>query len=115
MTDPIDHLTLAQAAALYRVTISTLRAEAARGRLVIFRLGRSDYTTRSDLAEMIRRCREDDPRRACTSTAPGEPGASETVAMSSAQAALQMTVEALRNGSLTTSARSTDPSHPRAR
>ena len=61
---------LADACALFpqaRLTVSTLRAEAARGRLKIFRLGRRDYTTRRDMQEMIARCRDEDYRHDSTS------------------------------------------------
>ena len=63
MEEPI---TLVEACKLYprsRLTVSTLRAEAARRRLEIFRLGKRDYTTQQAMAEMVRRCREEDYRR----------------------------------------------------
>jgi hypothetical protein len=69
-----DPLPLADACALYpqsRLTVSTLRAEAARGRLKVFRIGRRDYTTRRDVQEMFTRCRDADPRRAYISTRQG--------------------------------------------
>ena len=46
-----DLLTLKEAAARSGLTVSTLRAEAARGRLDLFRIGKRDYTTPADLAE----------------------------------------------------------------
>jgi hypothetical protein len=100
MTDSLDErpLTLKEAADLYRLKISTLRAEAARGRLDIFRLGKRDYTTLESLRSMVRRCQEDDPRRASPSTAPEGPGLSETARATSARAALNQTVLVLRNG-----------------
>jgi hypothetical protein len=100
-------LTLKEAGARYGFTISTLRAEAGRGRLVVFRIGKRDYTTADDVQEMIRRCREDDPRRASTSTGTVDNGLSETVRTESARAALSQTVEALKRNSLNISAKST--------
>jgi hypothetical protein len=100
MTDSLDErpLTLREAADLYRLKISTLRAEAARGRLDIFRLGKRDYTTLESLRIMVRKCRDADPRRASISTAPEQPGLSETARASCARDALNQTVLALRNG-----------------
>jgi hypothetical protein len=40
-----------------RFKLATLRAEAARDRLKVFRVGRRDYTTLADIKEMIRLCR----------------------------------------------------------
>jgi len=112
MTDPIDPpLTLPEAAALYRLKVATLRAEAARGRLAVFRIGRRDYTTANAMQLMIKRCQDADPRHDCISTAPEDRGRSETERASSAQAALKMTIEALKNGSTNTSGRNTDQSH----
>ena len=91
-------LTLQEAADLYRLKISTLRAEASRGRLDIFRLGRRDYTTLESLKTMVRKCQEDARRRASTSTPDENNGLSETEQASSARAALSMSVQALRCG-----------------
>jgi hypothetical protein len=116
MTDtPIDLLTLRQAAELYGLKVATLRAEAARGRLAVFRMGKSDYTSHAAMQLMVKRCQDADPRHACISTGPGAPGASETERMSSARAALRQTIEGLKKGSPNTSARSTDQSLPRVR
>ena len=41
-----------------RFKLATLRAEATRERLKVFRVGRRDYTTLADVKEMIRRCRD---------------------------------------------------------
>jgi hypothetical protein len=75
-----------------RFTLSTLRVEAGRGRLRVFRLGRRDYTTPSDVREMIRQCRDADPRRASFSTRKDANGSSKTVAPESALAALRQSV-----------------------
>jgi hypothetical protein len=86
-----DPLPLADACALYpqsRLTVSTLRAEAARGRLKVFRIGRRDYTTRRDMKEMFARCRAEDYRRASTSTKAVNNGPSSTDRVLSARNAL---------------------------
>jgi hypothetical protein len=81
-----------------RFTLSTLRAEAARGHLEVFRVGRADYTTPRALRQMIRRCRDADPRRASTSIRQDANGSSRTEATASALAALRQSVGA-RKGS----------------
>ncbi len=66
-----EPITLAGACQLFpraKLTVSTLRAEAARGRLEIFRLGRRDYTTPAAMERMVQRCRES--RRVSISTPP---------------------------------------------
>ena len=98
MTNEDEPITLAEACGLYprsKLTVSTLRSEAGRGRLEIFRLGRRDCTTPLAMREMVRRCREDDPRRDCTSTRQDGNGSSATDSVSSARAALNQTVTAL--------------------
>jgi hypothetical protein len=100
-------LTLQEAADLYRLKISTLRAEASRGRLDVFRIGRRDYTTLEALKTMVRKCQEDALRRASTSTRDADNGLSETDRASSAQAALSMSVQALRSGLPSISGRNT--------
>ena len=109
MTDGLDErpLTLREAADLYRLKISTLRAEAARGRLDIFRLGRRDYTTLESLRKMVRLCQESARHRASTSTADASNGLSETERASSARAALNQTVVALKGGLPNISGRNT--------
>jgi hypothetical protein len=89
-------LTLKEAAAAYDYTVSTLRAEAGRGRLRIFRIGRRDYTMPGDVEEMIRLCRAEDHRHACTSTKQEASGLFETERRASAQAALSLTMQELK-------------------
>jgi hypothetical protein len=91
--DDDEPLPLADACKIYpqaRLTVSTLRAEAARGRLKVFRLGRRDYTTRRDMLEMITKCRAEDYRRDFTSIKVVNNGRSSTERVSSARAALMM-------------------------
>jgi hypothetical protein len=109
MTDD-DPIPLREACALWpeaKLTLSTLRAEAARGRLDIFRMGKRDYTTPKSMREMVQRCREEDRRHGFTSTHNAINGSSETVRVTSAQAALNQTVTALKAGLPRISARST--------
>jgi hypothetical protein len=94
-------ITLRDACELYpkaRLTVSTLRAEASRGRLDIFRLGKRDYTTAQAMREMVRKCQDEDPRRGSISTQDVTNGLSETAHASSARAALNQTVTALKRG-----------------
>lgn len=96
-----EPITLAAACSLYpasRFTVSTLRAEAGRGRLDIFRIGKRDYTTVAAMREMVRKCQDAARRRACTSIPSASNGLSETDQISSAQAALNQTVTALKSG-----------------
>ena len=101
MTDDDDPIPLREALSLFpkaKLTLSTLRAEAERGRLDIFRLGKRDYTTAKSMREMIRKCQESAGRRDSISTHDAINGSSEMVRASSAQAALNQTVAALKAG-----------------
>src|SRR5262245_42625433 len=82
-----------------RWTPATLRAEAARGNLVIFRLGRVDCTTPADLERMVQACRENRRVRGSTWTRPEESGSSETDRASSALAALKQSTARLKSSS----------------
>ena|SRR5215472_13647061 len=96
-----EPITLAEACELYprsRLTKSTLRAEAARGRLTIFRMGKRDYTTVAFMRDMVRRCQDEDYRRDSISTPQDASGLSEMDNALSAQAALKQTVVALKQG-----------------
>jgi hypothetical protein len=95
-------ITLAEACGLFpraRLTISTLRAEAARGRLDIFRIGRRDYTTAAAMREMVNRCRAEDSRRDSISIRAGERGASGTEAASFALLRARESVQRLKSNS----------------
>lgn len=105
-----EPITLKEACELHfrnRVKVASLRAEAARGRLDIFRVGRTDFTTIRDLREMEKKCRKEKLALASTSTGLENNGSSETEHVSSAQAALSQTVRRLKGSSANTSARST--------
>jgi hypothetical protein len=113
--NPDDPITLKEAGELYRLTVSTLRAEAGRGRLDIFRIGKRDYTTAAAMREMIRKCQDAARERACTLTRDANSGLSETERASSAQAALSQTVVALKRGFPHTLAKNTNRGAGRTR
>jgi hypothetical protein len=111
-------ITLRDACEVYfrnRIKVASLRAEAARGRLDIFRIGRTDFTTIKDLREMERRCRAEKQVRASISTRDASSGLSETARISSAQDALRRSVSALKGTSGNTLARNTNRSAGRTR
>lgn len=119
MTPPADDepITLAEACEMFprsRFTLSTLRTEASRGRLDIFRIGRRNYTTPAAMRAMVRKCQDAARHRASTSTQDESNGSSETERASSAQAALNQTVAALKAGLPRISGKSTRRSVARA-
>lgn len=81
------------------VKVSTLRAEIARGRLTVFRVGRKHFTTPKHVREMVERCRVAGPPHVYTSIVTETPGSSETVQHTSARAALERTLLGLKNPS----------------
>jgi len=107
MTQDDDTITLKDAASHYGYTVSTLRAEAGRGRLTIYRIGKRYYTTPADIKEMVKQCRVDLKGRDFTLIRGGSSGSSETERASSALAAARETALGLRNSSRNTSATST--------
>ena len=59
-----DLITLEDACKFFlhgKVTVATLRAEHKAQRLEIYRIGRRDFTTLSDLKDMQKRCRVEPP------------------------------------------------------
>jgi hypothetical protein len=89
-----EPITLAEACRLFphaKLTVWTLRAEAQRGRLDIFRLGKRDCTTPRAMREMVKLCQDADHRRVSTSTRQDE-----TERHASAQAALSLTMQDLK-------------------
>ena len=107
MTSDQDAITLKDAASHFGFTVSTLKAEAGRGRLTIYKIGKRYYTTPADIREMVNQCRVEQKGRAFTLIRGADSGLSETDRASSAQAALNETMLRLRNSSLNTSATST--------
>jgi len=99
--DENEPITLAEACEIFpraKLTISTLRAEADRGHLDIFRLGKRDYTTVRSMRAMVSKCQEESRRRGCISTQNVDNGLSEMAQVSSARAALNQTVTGLKAG-----------------
>lgn len=108
MTDDTDPITLADACRNHpSITPAVLLAEAERGNLVVFKLGRRWHTTPGDFKHMVERCRESRRVRASISTASADNGSSAMVDPSSARAALQATIAAVKKPSPTTSRPST--------
>ena len=106
-----EPITLAEACKLFpraRLTVSTLKREAARGRLDIFMLGRGYCTTKAAMQGMVEKCRDDGRRRDCTSTEVANNGASSTEAVSSALQRAQASVNSLKLSSRATSSRNTN-------
>ena len=103
-TDPI---TIGEASRLMRgvVSESALRSEIKKGTLIAFRIGKNLFTTPQAIREMRDKCRVMPNRPDSTSEKTIEPGSSATEAVTSALAALNATVPALKNGSLNTSSR----------
>lgn len=105
-----DPVTLAEACKEVfggKVTASTLRAEAARGRLDVFRIGKRDFTTIRSVREMIEKCRVADRRRGFISTKREARGLSATERASSAQGALKRTLQTLQSNLKATSNKNT--------
>lgn len=96
-----DPITLAQACEIVfhgAIKPATLRAEAARGRLALRRIGRQDFVTLRDVREMVEQCRVGEPRPGFTLIGRATHGSSETVRNSSARAALETTLRLLKHG-----------------
>jgi hypothetical protein len=94
---PDARLRLADAASLSGLTLSGLRNEARRGRLVVWRVAGKDYTSLAEIDRMFEKCRliqkEPAPRS-------GPRGSSETGNIKKALAAARETAKKLRNGNL---------------
>ena len=104
-----DPITLREAAETFfrgRIKVASLRAERDRGNLTTFRIGRQEFTTNKFLREMIK-CRVARQAQGFGLTRSDNPGLSETVRASSAQAAALETVQMLKSGSQPISVRST--------
>lgn len=108
MTGDHDTITLADAAKRHGFSVYTLRMEADRGRLTIYKIGNRYYTTPADIRNMVEQCRVEQKVRASISTRSARFGSSETERASSALAAANETALALKNGSLAISARNTN-------
>jgi hypothetical protein len=80
------------------VSTRTLRAEAARGKLAIFRIGKKYYTTLAEIDRMVEKCPVVRISTSDAGPAANHAGQSETEAMRSARAALEASVRELRKG-----------------
>lgn len=103
-------ITLRDAAQHFGFTVSTLRAEAGRGRLAIYKIGKRLYTTPADIREMVNQCRVEQKGRDFTLIRGEDSGSSGTDRASSALAAARETVLRLKNSSHSTLATSTSRS-----
>ena len=103
LTGDDDAITLRDAAAHFGFKISTLRTEANRGRLTIYRIGNRFWTTPADIKEMVRRCRVEQKGHGFTLTRDDANGSSETARGLSALAAARETVLRLKSTSPNTS------------
>lgn len=107
MTDD-DVITLKQAAEVSGIGIATLRAEANRGRLTIYRIGRQNRTTVKDIRVMVELCRVEPKAPVFIATQRAINTSSETAAASldlAREAALRLK-RPLRPMSLKSTARS---------
>ena len=109
MTGDHDTITLKDAASHFGYTVSTLKAEAGRGRLTIYKIGKRLYTTPADIRDMVQKCRVDQKGHGFTLIHGASSGLSETEAASSALARAQETVMKLKSSSRNISATSTSP------
>jgi hypothetical protein len=110
--DDTSPITLAEASELVlrgKVTVSTLRAEIRRGNLAVERIGKNLFTTPADIREMRKRCRVQPSRPDSISgkTETATSGSSATRTAIDELAVLKTTVQALKNGSLSTLRKST--------
>jgi hypothetical protein len=113
MTDDPLALTLKHAAERYGFTVATLRAEAGRGRLALYRIGKRLYTTPADIREMVQSCREEPKAPAFTVTRRAVNTSLETDRASLDLA--QQVLLRLRSTSRNTSRPNIDRSHQRVR
>jgi hypothetical protein len=108
MTQDGDTITLKDAAKHFGFSVYTLRTEADRGRLAIYKIGKRFYTTPADVKEMVRLCRVDQKAPDFTLIRNARLGSSETERASSALAAANETALRLKNSSRTTLGKSID-------
>lgn len=102
VTGDDDTITLRDAASHFGFSVWTLRSEAGRGRLAIYKIGKRYYTTPADVKEMVRLCRVDQKAPDSISIRAAANGSSETERVSSALAAAKETALKLKNSSRST-------------
>lgn len=106
-----DTITLKDAAQHFGFSVYTLRTEAGRGRLTIYKIGKRYYTTPADIKEMVNQCRVDQRAHDFTSIRRASSGLSGTERSSSALAAANETALRLKNSSRNTLGTSIARSH----
>ena len=111
MISDSDTVTLKDAAQHFGFSVYTLRTEAERGRLTIYKIGKRYYTTPADVKEMVQRCRVAQKAPGFTSIRNANNGSSETERASSALVAAQETARRLKNSSRNTLGKSIALNH----
>jgi hypothetical protein len=113
MTGDHDTITLKDAAQHFGFGLWTLRAEAAKGRLTVYKIGRQYYTTPADIKQMVELCRVEPkaPGFTVTRRAVNTPSEMATASLDSARQAMLK----LRNTSRNTSPASTAQRQARVR
>lgn len=102
MIQDTDTITLKDAAQHFGFSVWTLRAEADRGRLTIYKIGKRYYTTPGDVKDMIQQCRVEQKGLASISIRSAASSLSETERVSSALAAANESALRLKNSSRNT-------------
>lgn len=97
-----DIITLKDAAQHFGFSVYSLRTEADKGRLTIYKVGKRYYTTPGDIKDMIKQCRVEQKGQDFTSIRAAANGSSETERVSSALAAARETALKLKNSSRNT-------------
>jgi hypothetical protein len=108
MTRDDDTITLKDAAQHFGFSVYTLRTEADRGRLAIYKIGKRYYTTPADIKEMVRQCRVDQKGQGFTLIRTAGNSLSETERASSALAAANESALRLKNSSRSTLGKNID-------
>lgn len=108
MTQDDDTITLKDAASHFGFSVWTLRSEAERGRLTIYKIGKRYYTTPADVKEMVRQCRVEQKVHASIGMRSASSSSSETERVSSALAAARESALRLKRNSKTTLGKSID-------
>lgn len=102
MTQDDDTITLKDAALHFGFSVYTLRTEADRGRLTIYKIGKRYYTTPADVKDMVKQCRVDQKGQGFTSMRSVSNTSSETERASTALAAARESALRLKNSSKNT-------------
>ena len=96
MNDTVT-ITLREAEQRYGYSVRTLRAEAGRGRLTVYRIGKRLYTKPVHISEMVEKCRVEPKVRASGLIEDGDNGLSRMERLSSARGALSAMLKGQRS------------------